>query len=143
MRTSQNHIWTEWNVCEKSTLNALSSYFMNSSIDQWILLDTASWLTLIFITRLRSLLRAESTTSFTEYAMSTSFKKSASSSCIDISSVKCTSNTRINESVHWCWKKFTRYAVMNLEVLSNANENESVHYWISDTRAWFEWQRDE
>jgi len=131
-------LWREYVECF-----FLSLRFIDSSTDRRIFLDTARWWTSISIIRLRRLLRAESTISFTECATSIRFEKLASSSSTDISSAKCTSNTRINELVRWCWRRSTRYAVTNARVLSSANENESVHRWISGTKAWLEQQRDE
>ncbi len=78
---------------------SLSSRFMSDDIDQRILIDIASWSTSTFIIRLESLSREESTTSFINYAISTSFEKSTSSSRININLIKYTSNTRIDESI--------------------------------------------
>lgn len=87
-------LWREYIKCF-----SLSLRFIDSSTDHQIFLDTARWWTLISIIRLRRLLRAESTISFTECATNIRFKKLASSSFTDISSVKCTLNTRVNELV--------------------------------------------
>jgi hypothetical protein len=106
----------------------------------WTLLNTARWWTLIHITHSRRSLQRGLTTSFTEYTMSTLSEKSALSSCTDISLIKCTLSTRVNESACWCWKVYEIHT--NTRVLSSANENESVHCWAPDTRAWLKWQQD-